>query len=161
VLLQENTWPCVRRSWKCVVLISRTLQLCARSWRPCPNLQQLNYVILLIIILRKENRLRVLMLIFWAVTPCGLVDRYQRFRAEVEAVCFSETLVSTYKSTRRHNSDEHRHLHGRENIRPHTLQNELKTGCSAQYLDLRKRKYQENAESHVISNFIIITRHQI
>jgi hypothetical protein len=25
------------------MLISRTLQLCARSWRPCPNIQQLTY----------------------------------------------------------------------------------------------------------------------
>jgi hypothetical protein len=38
-----------------------------------------------------------MMMIFWDVTPCGLVDRYQ---------CFSETLVSTYKSTQHHNPEE-------------------------------------------------------
>jgi hypothetical protein len=40
VSLQENTWPCVRRSWHCIVVINRMLQLCARSWRPCPNYDQ-------------------------------------------------------------------------------------------------------------------------
>jgi hypothetical protein len=34
---------CVSISWKCVVLISRTLQLCARSRGPCPNLQHFAY----------------------------------------------------------------------------------------------------------------------
>jgi hypothetical protein len=43
VSLQETTWPWVRRSLKCVVLIIRTLRLCARSWRPCPNWEQFTY----------------------------------------------------------------------------------------------------------------------
>jgi hypothetical protein len=34
-----------------------------------------------------------------------------------EVVCSSETLISTYKSTRRYNpEDQHRHLHRREDI---------------------------------------------
>jgi hypothetical protein len=55
--------------------------------------------------------------IFWVVTPCGPVGRYQSFgetycphlqgRAEaapkMEAVRFSETLVSSFKSIRRYN----------------------------------------------------------
>jgi hypothetical protein len=36
---------------------------------------------------------------FWVLTPCRL------FGAE-ETACFSETLVSTYKSTRRHNPEQ-------------------------------------------------------
>jgi hypothetical protein len=45
---------------------------------------------------------------FWVVLPCGLVGEYQRFGETVlspssglktETVCFSEMLVSTYKST--------------------------------------------------------------
>jgi hypothetical protein len=36
---------------------------------------------------------------------------------KMEAVCSSETMISTYKSTRRHNPEEqHRHLHRRENL---------------------------------------------
>jgi hypothetical protein len=38
----------------------------------------------------------------------------------METLCFSEMLVSTYKSTRRHNpEDQHRHLHRRENLKFH------------------------------------------
>jgi hypothetical protein len=43
--------------------------------------------------------------------PCGLVGRCQCFgdtyltALKMETVCFFETLVSTYKSTRRHNPD--------------------------------------------------------
>jgi hypothetical protein len=33
----------MRRSWKRAVLISRTLQLYARSWRPRPDLKQFTY----------------------------------------------------------------------------------------------------------------------
>jgi len=40
----------------------------------------------------------------------------------------SETLVSTYESTRRHNPEEHRHLYRRENLRSHKhcYDNEIK-----------------------------------
>jgi hypothetical protein len=31
------------------------------------------------------------MLVFWDVTPCGLVGRHQRFALKIEVVCFSET----------------------------------------------------------------------
>jgi hypothetical protein len=38
---------------------------------------------------------------------------------KMEAVCSSETLVSTYKSTRRYYpEDQHRHLHRSENLKP-------------------------------------------
>jgi hypothetical protein len=46
------------------------------------------------------------MLLFWVVMPCRLAGRYKHFEEtlalKMEAVCFSETLVPTYKSTRRH-----------------------------------------------------------
>jgi hypothetical protein len=51
------------------------------------------------------------MLVFWVVTLCGL-------QLKMEAVCSSETLVSTFKSTWHYNpEDQHRHLHRRENLR--------------------------------------------
>jgi hypothetical protein len=50
------------------------------------------------------------MLVFWVVTMCGLVGRYQRlgetvsiFRAEV---CFSKTLFYTYKFKRIYDPEE-------------------------------------------------------
>jgi hypothetical protein len=55
---------------------------------------------------------KMLMLVFWIVTPCGLVGRYQRFGGTYclhlqvfspKAVCSSQTLVSTYKSTQHFN----------------------------------------------------------
>jgi hypothetical protein len=36
---------------------------------------------------------------------------------KIEAVCFSETLVTTFKSKRRYNGDQHRHLQPRENLK--------------------------------------------
>jgi hypothetical protein len=40
----------------------------------------------------------------------------------METVWFSEMLVSTYESARRHNpEDQHRHSHRRENLRSHQL----------------------------------------
>jgi hypothetical protein len=45
------------------------------------------------------------MLVFWVVTPCGLVA------LKMEAVCSRETLVSTYKSTRRYDPEyEYRYV---------------------------------------------------
>jgi hypothetical protein len=38
-------------------------------------------------------------------------------RLKMEKVRFSETLVSTYESARRHTPEEHRHLHRRENLK--------------------------------------------
>jgi hypothetical protein len=46
---------------------------------------------------------KMLMLVFSVVTLCGLIGRYQNFRGssalKMEALCSSETLASTYKST--------------------------------------------------------------
>jgi hypothetical protein len=36
-------------------------------------------------------------------------------------VCFSETMVSTYESTRRHNPEQRRHSHRSENLKSHVL----------------------------------------
>jgi hypothetical protein len=43
----------------------------------------------------------------------GLAGSYLGLKMEV--VCFSETLVSTYESTRRYNPEQHRHLHRCQN----------------------------------------------
>jgi hypothetical protein len=49
------------------------------------------------------------MFLFWVVTPCGLVGRHQRFGwiygLKIDAVSSSETLVSSYKPTRRYDSE--------------------------------------------------------
>jgi hypothetical protein len=37
----------------------------------------------------------------------------------MKTVCFSETLVSTYESTRRLNLEQYRHPHRRENLKSH------------------------------------------
>jgi hypothetical protein len=37
----------------------------------------------------------------------------------METVCFSGTLVHTYESTRRQNPEQRRHLHRRDNFKPH------------------------------------------
>jgi hypothetical protein len=55
------------------------------------------------------------LLVFWVVTPCGLAGRYQRFEGsyslKMETMCSSETLVST-ESTRRYNpEDKHRQVY--------------------------------------------------
>jgi hypothetical protein len=42
------------------------------------------------------------------------------FRVEMETVCLSETLVSTYESTWRHSPEEHRHPHSHKNLKYHT-----------------------------------------
>jgi hypothetical protein len=58
---------------------------------------------------------RCWMLLFSVVTLCGLLGKYQHFREahhfhcqeQKETVCFSEMLVSTYKSTWWHSPEEH------------------------------------------------------
>jgi hypothetical protein len=60
--------------------------------------------------------LKILMLVFWVVMPCGLVGRHQRFGGacclhrtsgmKMEVVRSSETLVSTCKSSRRYNAND-------------------------------------------------------
>lgn len=65
------------------------------------------------------------MLIFWLILPCGPVGTptfrrnilYPSSEQNVETVCFSETLVCTYKSTPRYNpEDQRQHLHIRQNL---------------------------------------------
>jgi hypothetical protein len=59
-----------------------------------------------------------------AVWTCRWVPTFRRntmpqsSALKMEAVCSSETLVPTYKSTRRHNPENHnQQLHRRENLR--------------------------------------------
>jgi hypothetical protein len=51
------------------------------------------------------------MLFFWVVTLC------RASALKMEILCFSKTLASTYESTRRHNPEECRYLHRRENLK--------------------------------------------
>jgi hypothetical protein len=49
--------------------------------------------------------------LFSVVTPCRRIGRYRRFGEtssglNMETVCLSEKLVSTYESTRRHNPEK-------------------------------------------------------
>jgi hypothetical protein len=49
-------------------------------------------------------------MVFWVVTPCVLVGGYQRlalFALKKEAMRSSETLVTPYKTSRRHNPEGH------------------------------------------------------
>jgi hypothetical protein len=63
------------------------------------------------------------MLVFWVVTPCGLVGRYQRFGETYCLLLQGLTFVSTCKSTRRYNpEDQHRYLHRRENLKYRVLE---------------------------------------
>jgi hypothetical protein len=61
-----------------------------------------------LIVFENEIQRRMLMLVFWVVTQCGLAGRYQRFGGtyyifrtsalKMEAVWPSESLVSIYKT---------------------------------------------------------------
>jgi hypothetical protein len=54
------------------------------------------------------------MVVFWVVTLCKLGSGYLK----MVAVCSSETLVPTYKSTQHYNSEDHHwHLHHYENLK--------------------------------------------
>jgi hypothetical protein len=70
------------------------------------------------------------MLVFWLVTPNGLVSEYQCFGGmyclsttsalKMKALCSSEVLVTTHKSTQCYNpEDRHWHLHCCENLESH------------------------------------------
>jgi hypothetical protein len=75
---------------------------------------------------------------FWAVTLLRLIGRYQRFG---ETYCLHlqlETLVSTYKFTRRHNPEEqHRHPQIRENLKFHTDLVVLNTAHCLRYRSIK------------------------
>lgn len=55
-----------------------------------------------------------MMIVFWVVTTCGLVRRYQYFgetyylmlSLKMEAVCSSKSLVTAYPSTWNYNSED-------------------------------------------------------
>jgi hypothetical protein len=57
----------------------------------------------------------------WTCRYTNFSEKYTVFifsALKTETVCFSETLVSIYKSTRRCNlEDQHWHLHRRENLK--------------------------------------------
>jgi hypothetical protein len=63
------------------------------------------------------TEVKMLILVFRVLMPCGLVGRYQRFSKtlifsglKMEIVCFCKILVSTYKSTQHYNpEDQYRH----------------------------------------------------
>jgi hypothetical protein len=44
--------------------------------------------------------MKISIVVFWVVTQCGLVDVYQCLTLKMEAIRSSETLLTTYKTTR-------------------------------------------------------------
>jgi hypothetical protein len=67
------------------------------------------------------------MTVVWAVTPCGLVEVYRRFRGAcsltlmMEAASTSETSANFYHTTRRNNPEDfHLHTRRRENLKCHS-----------------------------------------
>jgi hypothetical protein len=52
------------------------------------------------------------MMMFWVLAPCRLSSALK-----MEAVCFFETLASTYESTRCQSPDHHHPPHRRENLK--------------------------------------------
>jgi hypothetical protein len=77
-----------------------------------------------------NEALNMFMFLFWVVTPYVFVGRRQRFgetsvsifSPEDGDIIFSEALISTYESTRRHNPEkQHRHLHRPANLKAHEL----------------------------------------
>jgi hypothetical protein len=69
------------------------------------------------------KEMSVNIVVFCEVTPCSLVDRYQRFVGQLlktDAMRFSETLVTVYQITRRHLSeDRDPNIHRYENRSSH------------------------------------------
>jgi hypothetical protein len=63
--------------------------------------------------------------IFWFVMSCGLAGGYILLPSsalKMHAVCYSERLVSAYKSTRSHYiEDQQRYLLSRENLKFHVF----------------------------------------
>jgi hypothetical protein len=78
----------------------------------------------------------LLMLFFWAVTPCWLSGTYQRSGKKI--MFPSSGLVPTYKSTRRHNPEQHRHF-CRDNLMSHITLSFLKTHFNINLLPTRRR----------------------
>jgi hypothetical protein len=62
--------------------------------------------------------------VFWFVMLCSLIDGYQRFvlvyTLKIQAILSSEILVTTYKTTRRRNTEDHNlQFHPREDLTYH------------------------------------------
>jgi hypothetical protein len=71
-------------------------------------------------------------MVFWDVTPCSFIDRYQRFGGthclhlldtlNMEAALSSEALVPADQITRHHNpTGRNLHIHSRETIKPYKI----------------------------------------
>jgi hypothetical protein len=58
---------------------------------------------------------KTLIVFFWVVTPCSPVESFQRFEGIIASIFIytedgagsSEKLVTAYKTTRRHNPEDH------------------------------------------------------
>jgi hypothetical protein len=87
--------------------------------------------------------------VFWAVTPCSLVEVYQHFRAIIalmmEALSTSETLLNFYQTTLRYNpKDSHLHTRHREN---------LNSAVMIQYLHFITRQFLNSNLVSIIAKF--------
>jgi hypothetical protein len=78
--------------------------------------------------------------IFWVVIPCSLVVGFQRevtSTLNMEAIRSSEMLVTTYKTARCHNPQDHnRHLHRRVIVKS------------------RNKTYRSQVYNHILNSFI-------
>jgi hypothetical protein len=117
-LILENGWGQVR--FKMEVRLFTEVNIIMTRMNTCLiiNIKFTSNYLLLVDTYSNWWSLNMSILLFWVVTLYGLVGRYQRFREifclhcpasslKMETVFFSETLVSTYKSTWWHNPEEH------------------------------------------------------
>jgi hypothetical protein len=73
-----------------------------------------------------EQLIGTKMAVFWVVTPCSLVEVYQRFRGPCclhhQGDSSFETLVNFYQTTWRYNpEDRHLRTNRRENLKSYQL----------------------------------------
>jgi hypothetical protein len=69
------------------------------------------------------NAAKIRMLFFWVAC----------FQMKMGTACFRDSQVPTYEPEQRHNPEEqHRHLHRRGNLRPHSIQ-PIVSECTHQY----------------------------
>jgi hypothetical protein len=117
VLDFDSLWKCLKEAWRTDRYSDLRELLYINDYSILVSIFVHNFVNFIVVIHS------LYMTMFWGLTPCGLVGGYQRFRAsalKMETVFFSETLVSTYKSTRRLNP-EHHHPHRREDFKSYIV----------------------------------------
>jgi hypothetical protein len=66
----------------------------------------------------EQNEHHIMKILLYIFLVCRVSDFINTFALKMEAVCFSKTLISTYKATRRNSAeDQPQHCHHHENCR--------------------------------------------